>query len=167
MAHTVKLERGEGLDKGERYIVVDGVRWGRTVISYHGMHGTRHKFEQIGSGHRVKVDDRDVWVDSAKRRRVWVDNHLVPDPDWKPTDDLVLAKAVDLVGQCLLRHPDNVREEIKRQNEAYQRKQEQQAAKEQREFEAKATEMLDRLRGLNETSQVKIMVEAMRWAQTR
>lgn len=164
MAHSVALEKGEGLGRGERYIVVDGVRWGRTVVSHHGVHGTKHLFRQEGGELLIANPDerypREIAVRSERKR---YSNAAT----WRPTESLVLEKAVELVATCRLRHPDNVREEQRRASEAYHAKAAKAEAKEQREFEAKAEEALDRTRGLNLTTQVKIIVEAMRWAQQK
>jgi hypothetical protein len=42
--------KDDRFDRGERIIVVDGVRWGRTIVGHHGMHGTKHVFKQDRAG---------------------------------------------------------------------------------------------------------------------
>lgn len=171
----IELEKGEGLEKGERYIVVDGVRWGQTVVTHHGVHGTRYRFRQYGSGdlaaERPDADKeyrRGVYdVRSEKRKRVWVENKLVLDPNWRPVEELVLEKVRMLVDGGKLRDPDVVRVEVEAREERRRREQEGRDAREKREFEVRAEKALDRTRGLNLTEQVRIIVELMRWAQTK
>lgn len=160
----VELQKGEGLEKGERYIVVDGVRWGQTIVEHHGMHGTTHMFRQEGG---------EVLFDRPESRYGQVKVHSMRtrrgrrEEGWRPTEELVLEKARELVAECRLRHPANYRAEQERAAKALQERQAKAEAKEQREFEEYAERVILDSAGLNMDARVKALVAAMRWAQTR
>lgn len=161
-----KRERyvGEAFDRGERIIMVDGVRWGRTIVTSHGCHGTKHVFQQDGG--EVIIDKPDarypheVAVRSQKRQK-WLGDK----DGWRPTEEVVLEKARELVAAGKLRHPD----EVRREQEAAMRQYDERAAEREKEriasFRDKAMEALQ----INdpESEIIDRVVKAMEWAQSK
>lgn len=153
---------GESFGRGERIIMVDGVRWGRTTVTGRGCHGTVHTFQQQGgevigdtstNGYFHEIDVR-----SQKKR--WNDTG-----EWKPTEKRVLEKARELVAAGRLRHPDVVKREQdegrKRVAERMRRNEEQR----QQEFQERAMEAT---RANDPDSEIVArVVAAMEWAQTQ
>lgn len=173
--HQIELRRcdGEkGFDRGERAIYVDGVRWGRTRIFHHGVHGTAHAFQQSdGSyiedtskhGNQLKVQVRSM------RKR-----YSNPDT-WRPTEEIVLEKAKELVAAGRLRHPDVVRAEVDAEHALYMFKKSVRERKEQEKLNDRARGVLRNLQAYigvpsgqpAPQEDVDLIVEAMKWAQTQ
>lgn len=151
---------GEAFDRGERIIMVDGARWGRTIVTHHGMHGTKHVFLQDNG--EVILDDpnarhpQEVAVRSMRKRR-WREG------EWRPTEEMVLEKARELVEAGKLRDPAVVRREQQEANRLWQ--EERSAEENQRiaDFRAKAMEALQ----INDPTSEIIdrVVAAMEWAR--
>jgi hypothetical protein len=165
--HVVELVKpptgDKTFDRGERIIVVDGVRWGRTVVTYHGCHGTAHKFRQEGGDILCENPNarypREIAVRSVKRRR-WTG-----DP-WRPTHEAVLEKARELVAIGKLRHPDIVKAEHQKAMERYNERCAAIEEKRKQEFRERACQAL----GMNQDDGSQIIdrvVAAMEWAQTQ
>lgn len=182
MTHTVELRKptaaentrrydnkreryvGEAFDRGERIIMVDGVRWGRTIVTSHGCHGTKHRFQQDHGEVIIEKPDarypQEVAVRSHKRQK-WLGDK----DTWRPTEEVVLEKAKELVASGKLRHPDVVKKE---QDEAMEQYSARAAEREQQrvaEFRAKAMEALQ----INdpESEIIERVVKAMEWAQSK
>lgn len=160
--------KGDHFSPGERMILVDGVRWGRTIVSRHGCHGTRHKFQQDGG--EVLVDDPNKRYPQATSIRSVKRHHYDKEPH-VPTLERVLAKAIELVNSCKLRDPAVVRAE---QQAAMARHRENTAkamAAETENFRARAEMVADPFKKQGLLSHdghehlVGRIVEAMRWAQ--
>jgi hypothetical protein len=166
IAMKVTLEKSDTLDRGERLIRVDGVVWGRTIVSSHGVHGKKHMFHQehgetIGdvskSGHF-----HEVCVRSTKRKSWPVD-----DKESKPTFELVLEKAIELINAGRLRHPESVKQEQERFRAQYHEREVKRAKAEQDLFETKAREALDGIPDDIAAPVLDKVIAAMRWAQTQ
>lgn len=169
----VKVKDDKQFGDGERAIMVDGVRWGRTRVARHGVHGTSHTFEQEG-GETIIADPEakypsNVTVRSERRR--WSN-----DPQPAPTLDRVLVMAMQLVDNGKLRHPDVVKAEQQARREAFAKRVAKQEAKEKAEmrdharlavvaiFEPLAIENYD---SDHETAAIAAVLKAMEWAQQR
>lgn len=152
---------GEHFDRGERIIMVDGVRWGRTHVAYHGCNGTTHTFQQE-NGHVIeeRPGERypgEVSVRSMRRRGYFRDK------TWRPTEELVLEKARELVEASRLKHPDVVKAANEQAIERFRARAAKAEAKRTAEFRRRACEAL---RINDETSEiVDRVVEAMEWAR--
>lgn len=161
----VTLEKSDKLDRGERLIRVDGVVWGHTIVSSHGVHGQKHKFHQehgetIGSmsgGYHLPV------VVRSTKRQKWLGDK----DTWRPTYELVLEKAIELINAGRLRHPDSVKQEQERLREKMRESTNRREHKEQAEFEAKAREALDGIPDDIAAPVLDKIIAAMRWAQTQ
>lgn len=157
-----RKEGREFFDRGERLILVNGVRWGRTRVTYHGCHGTKHTLCQDGDGPVIENPgakyERESAVRSVKFRR-WTGEPQVK------TEDLVIAKAAELVAAGRLRDPATVRREHAEAAKLYREQQERGAAREESEFRTKAAEAI----GANDlhSEAVDRVLAAMRWAQTQ
>jgi hypothetical protein len=170
MTHVVTLVKSEStpndrFDRGERVILVDGVRWGRTIVTFHGVHGTKHCFEQQGGDVLLQNPKdkypREIAVRSMRKRRRYGN-----DVPWRPTEEVVLEKARELVEAGRLRDPKIVAREQDEAHQHYiQRCAEADAAK-RAAFIAKARDAL----GINSNDPsplVDRVVAAMEWAQTQ
>jgi hypothetical protein len=170
MNRVVTLERRPGdktYDRGERAIMVDGVQWGRTIVSHHGMHRTKHIFKQEGGG---VIEERpgekypgEVNVRSLRRRSY--SELRGNEHEWRPTEELVLDKARELVASGRLRHPDVVKAESKAALTRWRAKRDAAEAERKKEFRERACEALRINDPDSET--VDRVVAAMEWAQTR
>lgn len=165
---NITLERDEKLNRGERYIVVDGVRWGRTIVSYHGVHGTSHAFRQEGGDLIGELSKggyfHEVSVRSEKKR-------LFQEDKWRPTEEKVMEKIRDLIRDGRLRHPDIVRAEAAETNRQINEKRKEIDRKKQEQFEAMAREAVASIASVlsheSYLETVNRIVNAMRWAQTQ
>lgn len=169
--HHVTLVKPEPNAKdfaaGERIILVDGERWGRTYVTHHGMHGTTHKFAQDPSDIILAEDrgaryPREYRVRSEKRRRSIFNN----DTTWKPTEVRVQEMAQHLVDTGVLRAPRVVVAEVKESNRRYAEEQAAREKAEAEEFIAKAREAVGEI-GVDTNAEelIERVVKAMRWAQ--
>jgi hypothetical protein len=154
---------GEGFDRGERIIMVDGVRWGRTIVTMHGCHGTKHVFYQDG-GEIITADrgrhTSEIAIRSEKRQK-WLGDK----DTWRPTEERVLEKARELVATGKLRHPDVVKKESVEAMKQYDARVEEREKERVAEFRAKAMEAAQ----VNDPDSPIIdrVVAAMEWAQSR
>lgn len=170
MKVTLEKSTERGFSRGERAIMVDGVRWGRTVVTHHGVHGTKHVFWQEG-GDPIYEDKREkrpreIVVRSMRRRR------FSDAGEWQTTESLVLEKAIELVKAGKLRDPDVVRAETAAANERYREQAAAQEAERKAAFEARARDVLIALAVIGLTNQpnpedIAAVVAAMEWAQTQ
>lgn len=159
----------ERFGPGERIILVNGERWGRTHVTRHGCWGTKYTFYQDGDGTiteptgfkaRGSRETRDVEVKSIRKR-----THK--DTDWRPTEELVREKAFELVRTGKLRHPDVVRREAAKRAERWEQRQAEIAAQEAETFRAKAMQALQINDPTSDDPRIAAVVEAMRWAQSQ
>ena len=154
---------GELFAAGERLILVNGEPWARTLISHHGVYGTRYRFKQL-NGETVIVDPaarhpREVSVSSSGRRRNW-------DDDKRPTEVRILEKARELVASGKLRAPDVVKAEQDAARERYRERVAANVRRQEAEFRERACQAL----GVNQddgSELVDRVVAAMRWAQEK
>lgn len=165
MAHIVTLEKctEPGFDRGERAIMVDGVRWGRTIMSSHGCHGTKHIFRQEAGEVIIDKPDARYPVEVAVRseRKRYLNRET-----WRPTEERVLEKAIELVATGRLRHPDVVRAEQKEAAGRYRARVADRESERKSNFEARARQALQ----INDDAQsdlVDRVVKAMEWAQAQ
>lgn len=166
MTHTVILAKTSDvctLYRGERAIVVDGVTWGRTHVQGRGVHGNTTTFSQIngeeigditGSGRHRAVEIR-----SIKRRR-W----LGSEDKHRPTLDMVLEKAIELVNTGRLRDPAIVKAEVEKRRAVARDRAAENEREKNEEFERRAREAL-RINDNEQSELVDRVVKAMRWAQ--
>lgn len=164
---------GETFTDGERVILVDGVRWGRTVVTRHGVHGTKTWFEQEG-GDRVTVRGvlkggrRDVYVRSANPReaRRFIDGEYRLPDDFRATATLVLAQVIELVDTGALRDPAVVRRESEARRAEHARRLTEGAERERQAFRKRAIEALTVGGVMGYTEQmIGAVIAAMIWAQ--
>lgn len=148
-----KSYKGERFDRGERIIMVNGERWGRTIVTSHGRRGTKHTFQQNGGS------ELDVSVRSQKRQR-WAASD-----NWRPTEEVVLEKAKELIKSGQLRHPSIVQRENEQAMERYRERAGEAEKKRVEAFRTKAMEALQ----INDPTSAIIdrVVAAMEWAQTQ
>lgn len=157
---------GENFDHGERIILVDGVRWGRTIVTRHGCHGTKHQFVQHG-GEVLLKEKNNRWseyeIRSQKRQR-WLERE--GDPKRKTTEERVLEMAQMLVADGMLRHPDIVAKEQERAREVFAQAANERGLKRAADFRAKAIEALESVTGSNTGVELAIerVIAAMEWA---
>lgn len=168
-----RKEGQEFFERGERIIMVDGERWGRTYVTWHGCNGTKTVFEQhhgdvitksIGErGTRV----REVSVSSASERHAkrFIDGQYRLPDDFKSTEHLVLDKVRELIDGDLLRHPDIVAKEA---NEIAAKMEAQRITRHERELAEFKAKAMEAVRANDPDSEIVArVVEAMRWAQTQ
>lgn len=160
-------------DRGERMIFVNNIRWGRTHVQSHGVHGTSTTFEQDtdGEGCGYIIVDPAIEVKSAYTRneitvRSVTKRYMRRGEVWQPTEQLVLAKAVELVEKGLLRESATVKEELIQRAATYNKRREAAQERENAAFLSKAKEALG-TPDEDPTIIVARIVEAMRWAQDR
>lgn len=169
----IELVKGDkAFDRGERIIMVDGVRWGRTHVKSRGMHGFQYTFEQehgdvIGRTSAGRFHEEIVRSASERHGRRFIDGEYRLPDDWKSTEELVHAKVVELVESGMLRDPKIVAAE----NEAASKRRAAQRitaqARENAAFEARAIKAAGDFDdgNRNDGNLVSRIVEAMRWAQ--
>jgi hypothetical protein len=160
-------------DRGERIIMVDGVRWGRTRVQSHGSRGTTTTFEQEG-GETIldpsskRADYINVRSENARHAKVHIPGkgYVLP-ADWKTTEQRTLEVAVDLVRDGLLRHPDVVKAEAEKRAAARRKARESAQERENAAFRNRAETALAPLETTRELYQelVTRVIDAMRWAQ--
>lgn len=170
--HSRALRKGDFFDRGERLIMVDGKRWGRTRVKWRGCHGTVTTFEQDQAGEIVEKSsggryEHAISVRSMGRRdkTVWKDGRIVANPDFKTSEELALIKARELVAAGKLRDPAKVRAENEAASARYLKRVAENEAAEEAEFQKRAMEAC----GANdpESETVRRVVAAMRWAQSK
>jgi hypothetical protein len=177
VTHTVELvrpeppfEQGDFFDRGERAIVVDGKRWGRTIVKGHGVWGNSHHFKQDADDMILKDGCKDepwkehYWerVDSDRNRRYRRDDNPVRD-----TFELVIEKVQALIAAGKLRDPDVVRSEQQKRNAAWLEKRKAEKAEQAAQFRAKALEAAGYLAEPNDPQSLELVeriVAAMNWA---
>lgn len=171
--HRVELERPEKSDRlfsaGERIIVVDGFRWGRTWVHHHGMHGTSVTFQQEGGGtieplkgEHKHYNSGGVSVRSIKKRRAFYNK-----TEWRPTDELVLEMAQKLVADGRLVHPDVLRQREARARETLRKAAEKDEAERVAEFRNRAREAIGQPDAEDGSIPLETVVAAMEWARGR
>lgn len=169
-----KAERyvGESFERGERIIMVDGVRWGRTRVKSHGSRGTTTTFEQHG-GEALLAERNKRWseigVRSMNKRHERIQAIGAHDANrnggWRPTEELVLEKVRELVENGKLRHPDIVKAE---QEQAMRLYQERAAERDKERIEAFRTKAMEALQINDPASEIiDRVVKAMEWAQSQ
>jgi hypothetical protein len=137
-------ERGELFERGERVILVDGVRWGRTYVRSMGPRGTSTTFKQE-SGETVGQELRpgkfiDIYVDSTSERHAKQfigGSYRLPD-NFKSTEELVLEKARELVAAGKLRDPVIVKAEREARNTAAEKRHREAQERENQRFRERA-----------------------------
>lgn len=149
---------GERFDRGERIIMVDGARWGRTIVTSHGCHGTKHVFKQDRG--EVLMDSKyptEIAIRSQKRR------HWDSADKWRPTEEMVLEKAKELVVTGKLRDPTIVQREHEKAMERFRQRTIEAEQERAAAFRAKAMEALQ----INDPTSEIIgrVVAAMEWAK--
>ena len=93
------------------------------------------------------------------------DDNVNRNGNWRPTEELSLEKAIELVETGKLRHPDIVKREAEEHHRAYL---ERMAERDKQEAEAFRTKAMEALQ-INDPDSAIIdrVVEAMKWAQTQ
>jgi hypothetical protein len=98
--------------RGDRDIMVDGVRWGHVEMKGHGQHGNSFEFHDLDGDPIFKIDARTgkprtsgrhyietAWGSTRRTRR---------DGDTRTTEQMIIAKALQLIEAGRLIHPDEV-----------------------------------------------------------
>lgn len=156
-----------GFDRGERAIMVDGIRWGRTKVAWRGRHGTATTFVQEG-GHTLIENpgakfEREITIRSTgkfERRRSSESN------PFKTTEQQTLAKVIELVANGTLRDPAVVRAENERRMDEWRAGRAIAQQEEDAEFRRRAISALG-LESDDAGDIIDRVVAAMRWAQTQ
>jgi hypothetical protein len=161
-------------DRGERAIMVDGARWGRTHVAWHGCNGTTVTFSQEageeicdmrGKGEYSRAIAVSVRSMGRRDRRIWKDGRYVNNPDFKTTEELATIKAQELVDAGRLRDPQIVRKE---RDEAHRRWVEQRARREVEKAEAWRRRAMEALNINDPESETLARVLAlMEWAKAQ
>lgn len=173
---TITLEKvappfvqGDYFDRGERAILVDGIRWGRTHVKSHGPRGYSVFFSQAGDGDYIYRDgkERKDWnrVSVHKPRRGMFD------PPGKTTEDMVFEMVQGLLQEGKLVDPAT----MKARNDAALAKMREEMRPahrlaEDQEFRDKALDACGFINEPNSTESVALVarvIEAMRWAQAK
>lgn len=166
--------KGEQFGAGERIILVEGERWGRTRVAWHGVHGTSTTFyqengDQIGgTDGRGRFTEMKVWSAKERHAKTWINGQYRLPDDFKNTETLVAEAVAMLVEtRCLVDPQSALADREKEQARAIARHQ----AAQRREDEAFRKRAMDAI-GLEygPTSDAKAalldrVIEAMRWAQ--
>lgn len=174
--HPRAIRDRERFDRGERVILVDGERWGRTEVVFRGPHGTQTYFAQEG-GERITVrsehnpkrfNEVAVWSGGRANRR----NRFATNSEaTRKNVDLVLDKVRELVASGLLRDPKIVRAEVAARSRRLEARHRAAQQDEEERFRSKAIDSLllpaDRLFTDSEEAAIARVVDAMRWAQTQ
>jgi len=142
-------------ERGERIILVDGVRWGRTHCTWHGCWGTRITIRQDNGG-CIADENGPIEIRSGRKGR-W---------DEESTDNKVLKKVQELVAAGKLRDPKIVQAENEKAAAEYSRRAAERDAQEELQFRKRACEALG-LNSDNGSELVTRVVAAMRWAQSK
>lgn len=164
--------KGDYFDRGERIILVDGVRWGRTHMKWHGCNGTTVTFSQEageeicdirGNGEYQRAIAVSVRSQGRHERRVWKDGRYIDNPEFKTTEELATIKAQELVAAGRLRDPEIVKRE---RAEAHARWIEQRARREVEKAEAWRRRAMEAL-GINdpESEMLGRVLALMEWAK--
>jgi len=173
--HRKKQYVGEAFDRGERIIMVDGERWGRTVVTFHGCHGTRHVIKQDhgsiieaeeGEPKHYENDGVCIFVGGRRMRR-WQDGQEPPS-----TETQVQELVEKLIAQGRLIHPMDKKQQNDAAMAAYRKRVAEAEAKEEAALRARAIEALTAMRfaGLTDpqiNDAIEHIMAAMKWAQTR
>lgn len=163
-----KAEDQEFFDRGERIILVDGERWGRTIVRWHGCNGTSTSFRQDGGeeiGRTSKYGYFHAVTVRSSGRRPWHDKG-----EWKSTDQLVLDKVHELIAEKKLRPPAVVKAEAEAARARWRQQQAEREQREAAEFRVKALEAAGYTGEPNDPESVALVeriVEAMKWAQAQ
>lgn len=164
MKVTLEKSTERGFSRGERMILIDGVRWGRTIVTHHGMHGTSYTFKQ---------DDGDVITDGDPKRphpitiRPVTKRYIRMGQVWRPTEELIIEKVTELVKSGKLRDPAAVRAENRTATEKWRAKKAAQEAAQEAALVAKAREALVTAVTSLEAEGLAAILAAMKWAQTQ
>lgn len=169
--HSRAMRPGEGFGRGERLIMVDGERWGRTRCEGHGVWGVSHLFFQDDGNSTQPITEgeigRTAHVRSQSKRHQWrYATEANPNAQPTPTFDLVLAKARELIEAGKLRSPKDVRADRDKKRDELQRERNALDLQEARAFRERAIKALG-LDHDNKSYMIDDVVEAMRWAQTQ
>lgn len=161
---------------GERVIIVDGVRWGRTYAEHLSRYGVRYWFKDAGGsviyapGYKPSYTKKDDWhreLVTISRRN---GRSKLDPPPAKNTDEAILIKVRELIERGQLRNPSVIKAEAEARRAQFAADRAAAATEESRRFREKAIEALgDCLNGTVERSEMLIdrVVAAMRWAQTQ
>jgi hypothetical protein len=157
-AHIVSLEPLP--IRGNKAIMVDGLRWGTIHMETHGCWGSSYWFNQTGiQGQQITSGDRPVKVygDKGERRRLGTYDAVAP------VAERLHAKATELIASGLLRHPDSVKAEQAERAARWRASEAERDCKATDRLRAKAREALGDGIGENELT---IIVGLMKWAQS-
>jgi len=153
---------GEAFERGERAIMVDGIRWGRTRVTWHGMHGNSVTFQDASN---EITDDNGRAITLRSQRKPWRSTAAAVAEGWKSTEDRTLEKVRELIAAGKLRHPDIVKAERVKAAAEYSARVAKQDRERKAAFRAKAMEAL-RVNS-PDSEVIGRVVAAMEWAQTQ
>jgi hypothetical protein len=172
----IELKKDERLARGERLIVVDGVVWGHTVVTWHGCHGSRTAFKQkhgdmIGrtttGGRFIEETVRSA---SERRSKTFINGqYRVPD-DFKDTPTRVVEKIKELIEAKALIHPDRAKKASEDAEARYQRRREEAIKREENAFRSRALQACGYSAEPNDPESIDLVervISAMRWAQSQ
>lgn len=164
---TALVVDGERYDRGERVITVNGQPWGRTLVSHHGVHGAQYRIKQLNGEPIIKDPNakypREVSISSSRFR-------ARRERDMRPTEEVIIETARELVAAGRLRDPAVVKAEQVARAVRYRERQAEGERREAAEFRAKALEAAGYTGEPNDPQSVELVdrvVAAMRWAQTK
>ena len=154
----------ERFDRGERIILVDGARWGRTSVTTHGRHGMRYRFLQDGRSEVIEERANNstykvpatVWGDKVARRHAYGNNKPVA-----PVEERIIEKVREMIETGLLRDPVVVRGDIEEEARQYRAQRADARRAEEAAFHARACAALGV--SINDHSEkVQAVIDAMR-----
>jgi hypothetical protein len=158
---------GERFGPGERIIVVNGVRWGRTIVQSQGRVGRIVRFHQDG-GDILIMEPGPIGPFRAEVRPVKF--RRLHRNDNRTTEEVVLDKARELVSAGLLRDPIVVRNERAEARAEWQSAITPDQIRHRLKFRFRAAEALVPISQQLDVTTYGIIIErvvkAMEWAQT-
>lgn len=171
--HTIRIVKPppetKGFAPGERIILVNGVRWGRTYVAHHGMHGKSYTFDQDGEGTIMVNYDPPSKHGRMTEAKVRIGGRRRSE-ETRSTDELVREKAQELINKGLLRDPALVQTEIEKRRAAWRERQIAADAAKKEQFRIKAREALGEVAVPDQAHLAAVLdrlVEAMEWAQSQ
>lgn len=171
---TASVRADEYFGPGERVIMVDGIRWGRTFAQSMSRYGMKYTFGQEHGGMIYDKDDdqREKW---EKPVNVRISRRERTNADTRSTDQILVDKIAELIAAGRLIAPNIKKAKNLAAHEAFRQEQRAAHAARDKAFRAKALEALHLSAATAESfNAVQIMVDkntvdrivaAMRWAQ--
>ncbi len=174
----ITLEPKEN-DSPNKYILVDGVRWGGTWVTHNGMHGKTYTIGQVnGAGKRcseISVIDKSYYkgyrtpsVRSFRKKDLRYQN-----PDKRSTEQRIIDLAKELIDGGHLVSPDVYERKLAESLERCRAAAEKIENEKQRRFRTRACQAAginadySEIKNDDQRALVDRVIEAMVWAQSQ